>query len=151
MAADFESAKLDTYSGQRKELDRRVLSRYRVSDPELIATDEWFYDLPSYSISDVCSYADLLLASAQVLETQGDTNASEKYLSIARFGKLLRSGDRAWFGKRTQQAYARLAALAAKNSRPEERLLFILSWQIRSVKPRRRDLFSGTADSSPIE
>jgi hypothetical protein len=120
MAAAFESAKLDTYSSQRKELDRRVLIRYRLSDPELIAGDEWFYDLPPYGFSDSYRYAKLVLASAQVLEAQGDTKAAaEKYLAIAHFGKLLGPDFSARF-KQTQQAYTRLAALAANSGRSEE-------------------------------
>ena len=121
MATAFESAKLDTYSSQRKELDRRVLMRYRVGDPELIAGDAWFYGLPSYGVSDAYRYAELVLASAQVLEAQGDTKAaSEKYLAIVHFGKLLGPDVCARFCKHTQQAYTRLAALAAKSSRPGE-------------------------------
>jgi hypothetical protein len=120
MAAAFESARLDTYSSQRKELDRRVLSRYHVGDPELIAGDA-FYGLPFYGVSDAYRYAELVLASAQVLEAQGDTKAaSEKYMAIAHFGKLLSPEVSAWFCERTQQAYTRLAALAAKSRRPEE-------------------------------
>ncbi len=121
MAAAFESARLDTYSTQRKELDRRVLIRYHVGDPELTAGDAWFYGLPSYGVSDAYRYVELVLASAQVLEAQGDTKAaSEKYLAIAHFGKLLGPDVSAWFCKHTQQAYTRLAALAAKSSRPAE-------------------------------
>jgi len=121
MAAAFESAKLDTYSSQRKALDRRVLIRYHIGDPELIADDAWVYGLPSYGVSDAYRYAELVLRSAQVHEAQGDTKAaSEKYLAIARFGKLLSPYVNAWFCKRTQQAYTRLAALAAKSRRPEE-------------------------------
>jgi hypothetical protein len=120
MAAAFESARLDTYSSQRKELDRRVLSRYHVGDPELIAGDAWFYGLPSYGFSDSYRYAELVLATAQVHEAQGDTKAaSEKYLAIAHFGKLLGPDFSARF-KQTQQAYTRLSALAAKSSRPAE-------------------------------
>jgi hypothetical protein len=120
MAAAFESAKLDTYSGQRKELDRRVLSRYHAGDPELIAGDVWFYGLPSYGFSDSYRYAKLVLVTAQVLETQGDTSAAaEKYLAIAHFGKLLGPDFSARF-MQTQQAYTRLAALTAKSSRPAE-------------------------------
>jgi hypothetical protein len=121
MAAAFASAKLDTYSSQRKALDRRVLIRYHVGDPELIAADEWFYRRPFFSLWDANSYAELVLASAQVHEAQGDTKAaSEKYLAIAHFGKLLSPYVSAWFCERTQQAYTRLAALAAKSRRPEE-------------------------------
>jgi hypothetical protein len=121
MAAAFESAKLDIYSRQRKALDRRVLIRYHVGDPELIADDAWFYGLPSYGVSDAYLYADLVLASAQVLEAQGDTKAaSDKYLAIAHFGKLLSPDVSALFFEQTQKAYTRLAALAAKSSRPGE-------------------------------
>jgi hypothetical protein len=99
MAAAFESEKLDTYSAQRKELDRRVSIRYHVGDPELIAGDAWwFYGLPSYSVGDAYLYAELVLASAQVLEAQGNTKAaSEKYLAIAHFGRLLGPDVNAWF------------------------------------------------------
>lgn len=121
MAAAFKSAKLDTYSSQRKALDRRVLIRYHVGDPALIAEDAWFHGLPSYGVWDAYRYAELVLESAQVLEAQGDPKAaSEKYLAVARFGKLLSPGVCALFCERTQQAYTRLAALAAKSSRPEE-------------------------------
>ncbi len=121
MAAAFESARLDTYSSQRKELDRRVLSRYHVGDPALIADDAWFYGLPSYGVSDASRYAELVLASAQVLEVRGETKAAaEKYLAIAHFGDLLSRDVRLFFCQQTQRAYTRLAALAAKSSRPEE-------------------------------
>lgn len=87
MAAAFESAKLDTYSSQRKALRRRVLKRYHVGDPELIVDDHWAYDLPSYSVADSLRYAEMVLASAQALEAQGDTRAAaKKYLGIPRFG-----------------------------------------------------------------
>jgi hypothetical protein len=65
MAAAFESARLDTYSSHRKELDRRVLGRYHVGDPELIAGDAWFYGLPSYGFSDSYRYAELVLATTK--------------------------------------------------------------------------------------
>jgi hypothetical protein len=136
MAAAFESARLDTYSSQRKELDRRVLIRYHVGDAELIAGDPWFYGLPSYGVSDAYRYAELVLASAQVLEAQGGTKAaSEKYVAIAHFGKVLGPDVSARFCKLTQQAYTRLAALAAKSSRPEEAAFYaFLADQERETK-----------------
>lgn len=121
MAAAFKSAKLDTYSSQRKALDRQVFIRYRVADPALIADYAWFYDVPSYSVTDACKYAELLLASAQVLEAGGDTKgASEKYMAIAHFGTLLSPDVIGWFTVQTKRAYTGLAALAVKSSRPEE-------------------------------
>ena len=149
MAAAFESARLETYSGQRKELDRRVLIRYPVGNPELVANDAWFYGRPSYSVSDAHRYAELVLASAQGLEAQGDTEAaSEKYLAIAHFGKLLGPGVSVWFCKQTQQAYTRLAALAAKSSRPAEAAFYaFLAGQERQteaqVSSSRYARFSG--------
>src|SRR6266404_2593157 len=120
MAAAFKSAKLDTYCSQRKELDRQVFLRYHVWDPELIVGEGWFYGLPSYGFSDSYRYAVLLLATAQVNEAKGDTKAaSEKYLAIVHFGKLLGPDFSARF-MQTQQAYTRLAALTAKSSRPAE-------------------------------
>jgi len=145
MAAAFESARLDTYSSQCKELDRRVLIRYHVGDPELIAGDAWFYGLPSYGVSDAYRYAELVLASAQVLEAQGDTKAaSEKYLAIVHFGKLLGPDVCAWFCKHTQQAYTRLAALAAKSSRPGEAAFIRLS----SLRPGRLAIALGVSSSA---
>ncbi|HET7108634.1 MAG TPA: hypothetical protein VFI38_17605 [Candidatus Acidoferrum sp.] len=127
MAAAFESENLDTYSAQRKELDRRVFVRYHIGDPELIAGDAWFYSLPSYSVGDACLYGGLVLASAQDLEAKGNGKAAaEKYLAVAHFGRLLGPEGNAWFSKRTQQAYTRLAALAAKSSRPEEAVFYAL-------------------------
>jgi hypothetical protein len=121
MAAAFKSAKLDSYSTQRKALDRRVLNRYHVADPTLIVNEAFFCTLPSYHVWDAHRYAELLLASAQVLEAQGDTKAaSEKYLAIAHFGNLLSPSVSRFYYEQTQQAYARLAALAAKSSRPQE-------------------------------
>jgi hypothetical protein len=136
MAAAFESAKLDTYSTQRKALHRRVLNRYHVGDPELIADDYWFYGVPSYGVADSIRCAELVLASAQVLEARGDTKAaSKKYLAIAHFGKLLNPYASAWFCERTEQAYTRLAALAAKSSRPEEAAFYaFLADQERETK-----------------
>jgi hypothetical protein len=98
MAAAFKSAKLDIYSSQRKGLDRRVLIRYHVGDPALIAEDAWFYGLPSFGVSDASRYAELVLASAQVLEVRGETKAAaEKYLAIAHFGDLLSRDVRLFF------------------------------------------------------
>jgi hypothetical protein len=135
MAAAFQSPKLDIYSSQRKALHRRVLNRYHVSDPELIADDYWFYGLPSSGVANSFRYAELLLASAQVAETQGDDKAaSDKYLSIAHFGKLL-TPSTSMFCERTEQAYTRLAALAAKSSRPEEAAFYaFLADQERETK-----------------
>jgi hypothetical protein len=125
MAAAFKSAKLDTYSSQRKELDRRVLLRYHVGDLALLADNTWFYGLPSYGVWDAARYAELILASAQVLEARGDTKAaSEKYLAIAHFGQLLSPNVNARFYEPAEQAYTRLAALAAKSSRPEEAVFY---------------------------
>jgi hypothetical protein len=121
MAAAFKSAKLDAYSTQRKALDRRVLNRYHVADPTLIVNEAFFCTLPSYGVWDAHRYAELLLASARVLEAQGDAKAaSEKYLAIAHFGNLLSPSVSRSYYEQTQQAYTRLAALAAKSSRPEE-------------------------------
>jgi hypothetical protein len=122
MSAAFKSAKLDTYSSQRKALDRRVLNRYHVADPTLIVNEAFFCTLPSHhGVWDAHRYAELLLASAQVLEAQGDTTAaSEKYLAIAHFGNMWSPSVSRFYYEQTQQAYTRLAALAAKSSRPEE-------------------------------
>jgi hypothetical protein len=66
-------------------------------------------------------YAEIVLASAQALEAQGDTRAAaKKYLGIPRFGMLLNPYANARFYERTQQAYTHLAALAGKSGRPEE-------------------------------
>ena len=113
----------------------------------MIANDAWVYGLPSYGFSDSYCYAKLLLASAQVQEAQGDTKAaSEKYLAIAHFGKLLGPDFSARF-MQTQQAYTRLAALAAKSSRPAEAAFyeFLAGQERQTVAPSssRYDRFIG--------
>ena len=49
MEAAFRSAKLDTYSSQLKELNRRVLLRYRIDDPFQALDDHYWYGVPSYA------------------------------------------------------------------------------------------------------
>ena len=143
MAAAFQSSKLDTYFARVKALDRRVLLRYHAEDPSLAETDARFYGLPSYGVSDAYNYAELLLASAQVLETQGDRQAaSEKYLSIVHFGQLLGPEvSSSFYSEETQKAYTRLAAIAAKSSRNAEAAFYTVLAD-RERQAADRDSFS---------
>jgi hypothetical protein len=113
MARAFRSSKLDTYSRRRKELDRRVLVRYRIDDPfEALGDDSW-NGLPSYGASDSSRYAKLLIDSGGSLEARGDRQgAQEKYWAVARFGQMLGPRDGFFVSRDSKEAYQRLESLS---------------------------------------
>jgi hypothetical protein len=113
MDAAFQSPKLDNYLDRKKQLDYRVLSRYRLDDPFQAASGEDWYGFPNYGVWDCSLYAQSLLASGKSLESRGDRKAAfEKYWAVARFGQMM--GDGAGFTfvmrKDMKEAYARLGA-----------------------------------------
>ena len=115
MDAAFQSPRLDTYLDRQKQLDHRVLSRYRVDDPFQVVSDENWYGLPSYGVWYCSRYAESLLESGKSLESRGDRKAAlEKYWEVARFGQMM--GDGAGFTfvmrKDMKEAYTRLGALS---------------------------------------
>jgi hypothetical protein len=121
MAAAFQSQKLDTYSTQLMELNRRVLLRYRIHDPfQALKNDPWS-GLPTYTATDCSGYAKLLLDGAQMLEAKGDVNgASKSYFAVVQFGQIIGPGRRGWFFRgNLQSAYQRLEAQYARTGRKD--------------------------------
>jgi hypothetical protein len=120
MSAVFRSQKLETYSTQRKELDRRVLVRLGISDPFQAVNDRW-YRLPSYGISDSRRYAKLMIESGDSLEARGDhKGAAVKYLLVASFGQLLTPTDSFFLRREIKEAYKRLGALSERDGNKAE-------------------------------
>jgi hypothetical protein len=129
MAAAFASPKFDDYLERLKELDQRVVSRYRFNDPyELLSGEE--ADLSTYAFFDSQRFAESLLQSGQNLEARGDRRgAAEKYWAVARFGLVIDSQGHTDFehhmGLSLQAgAYKQLQALSQKEGSPDEAALF---------------------------
>jgi hypothetical protein len=115
MDAAFQSPKLDTYSDRQRQLDHRVLSRYRLEDPFQAASGEDWYGFPPYGILDCSLYAQSLLESGKSDESRGDRKAAfEKYWAVARFGQMMSmDGELTFFmSEYVKKAYARLGALS---------------------------------------
>jgi hypothetical protein len=115
MDAAFQSPKLESYLDRQKQLDHRVLSRYRIDDPFQAASGEDWYGFPNYGVWDCALYAQSLLESGKSLESRGDRKAAfEKYWSAARFGQMMGDGDGFTFVMRKdmKEAYTRLGALS---------------------------------------
>jgi hypothetical protein len=115
MGAAFQSPRLDNYLDRQKQLDHRVLSRYRLDDPFQAVSGEDWYGFPNYGVRECSLYAQSLLESGKSLESRGDRKAAfEKYWAVARFGQMM--GDGAGFTfvmrKDMKEAYARLGALS---------------------------------------
>lgn len=125
MAAAFASFKLDDYLDRSRELDRRVMARYRLNDPyELLSAEN--YDLPSYAYSDSQRFAKSLLQSGRELESRGDRQgAREKYWAVARFGQAVDTPEHREMGTALQaMAYKELEALSEKEGNSREAALF---------------------------
>jgi hypothetical protein len=121
MEAAFRSGKLDTYSSQLKELDRRVLLRYRIDNPFQALDRHYWYGVPSYAVWDSYRYAKSLIESADTLEAQGDPKpAREIYLSVARFGQLSGPDGGFFIGREAKEACKRLATLSEKDGNKTE-------------------------------
>jgi len=129
MAAAFASPKFDDYLDRLKELDQRVVSRYRFNDPyELLSGEE--ADLPTYAFFDSQRFAESLLQSGQEAEARGDRRgAAKKYWAVARFGLVIDSQGHTDFEHRMGSslqagAYKQLQALSQKEGSPDEAALF---------------------------
>ncbi len=125
MTAAFASPKLDGYLGRLRELDRRVVSRYRFNDPyELLSGEE--AGLPTYAFGDSQRFAKFLLQSGEEMEARGDREgAREKFWAVGRFGQVMDSqGQTAyerWAGTTLQaMAYKQLQALSEKEGNASE-------------------------------
>jgi hypothetical protein len=116
MAAAFRSSRLDTYSNRLKELDRRVLLRYRIDDPFEALLDNPWYGLPSYGAWDSSRYAELLIESGGSLEARGDRQgATEKYWAVARFHQMLGPDGGFFVSRESKEAYKRLGTLSERD------------------------------------
>ncbi|MHB8610677.1 MAG: hypothetical protein ACYDCG_20500 [Candidatus Acidiferrales bacterium] len=150
MAAAFQSPKLDTYFSRQRELDRRVLLRYRLRDPFQAISDgvSFGYGLPSYGIGDSDEYAKSLLESGQALEFHGDRkSAFEKYWTVARFGQMMGSATSEIFVQRyLQEAYQRLGGLSEAEGNHAE-AAFYSSLKDRADQAVQRDLAALRANS----
>jgi hypothetical protein len=129
MAAAFAAPKFDDYLDRLKELDQRVVSRYRFNDPyELLSGEE--AELPTYAFFDSQQFAESLLQSGQEAEARGDrSGAAAKYWAVARFGLVIDSQGHTDFEHRMGSslqagAYKRLQALSQKEGSADEAALF---------------------------
>jgi hypothetical protein len=152
MGTAFQSPKLDSYRDRQKQLDHRVLARYRLDDPFLAPSDKNWYGFPSYGAWYCSLYAESLFKSAQSLESQGDRKAAfEKYRAVARFGHMMSAdGEFSFFlRKDMDEAYARLGALSQmEGNKPEAAFYASLADQFdRAAQKERtfmRNRFNGS-------
>ena len=144
MGAAFQSPKLDGYRDRLKQLDHRVLARYRLDNPYLAASDENLGGFPSYELWDCSLYAESLLRSGQSLESRGDRKAAfEKYWAVARFGHMMSSDSEFTFflRKDMDEAYARLGALSQlEGNKPEAAFYASLADQFDKGADKERTL-----------
>lgn len=128
LARAFASPKFDDYLDRLRDLDRRVVRRYRFNDPFLVI---WWEDdtLPSSSV-DISMYAQFVRETGQTLEAKGDgRGAAELYWSVARFGQVIDSQGHEDFEKRLglglqAGAYEQLQRLSEKGGNVNEAALF---------------------------
>ena len=154
MSAAFQSPKLDTYLDRQKQLDHRVLSRYRLDDPFQATSGEDWYGFPSYGVWYCSLYAESLLESGKTLESRGDRKLSlEKYWEVARFGQMMiDNGGYMFFIRRDmKQAYARLAALSQmEGNKPEAAFYASLADQLHKADENERILMRNRFKGSDV-
>jgi len=129
MAAAFASPGFDDYLDRLKELDRRVVSRYRLNNPyEVLFAEE--NGLPAYADSDSQRFAKSLLVSGEKLEARGDIKgAAEQYWTVAHFGQVMDSqgdtrGERGLGTSLQAMAYRQLQTLSERAGHGAEATLF---------------------------
>jgi hypothetical protein len=154
MDAAFQSPKLNTYVVPQKQLDHRVLTRYRLDDPFQAASDENWYAFPSYD-SWYCSlYAQSLLESGKSLESRGDRKtAFEKYFLVARFGQMMSiDGEYIFFmRKEMKEAYGRLGALSQTEGNSEAASFYTsLADQLDKSEENERKLMHSRFEGSDV-
>jgi hypothetical protein len=154
MAAAFQSPRLDTYLDRQKQLNHRVISRYRLDDPFQAASDENWYGFPSYGIWYCHLYAESLLESGHALESQGDRKAAfEKYSEVARFGQMMSvDGELTFFmNKPLKEAYSRLGALSQSEENKAAGAFYAsLADQVGKTADRERTLLRNRDSGSEV-
>jgi hypothetical protein len=127
MASAFQAEKFDDYFSKRIELDRHVAQRYPWLNPLTILGDQRLY-WSGYGAGYILAYSKLLVEEGDKLEAAGKDNLAEQnYLSVVRFGQLLRNQERNWHDRETflaaeiqAKAFEGLKSLAdKKNNRTE--------------------------------
>ncbi len=120
IAAAFHSQKLETYTAQRKALDRRVILRYHITDPFQARVYDW-EGFPSYGIGDSASYARLLIDSAKSQEVRGDRKgATATYSTVARYGQVLGLDSSFFLNREIKEAYKHLETQSEINGEKAE-------------------------------
>jgi hypothetical protein len=118
MAVAFQSPQFDDYSGRCKELDRRVLLRYRFDVPDPTCRSMW-------GNGNAVQYAKSLLQAGDLLEARGNRKgAFEKYRAVARFGQVIGSAGGHGLNQEFKEAYARLAAFSEREGNHEQAQLY---------------------------
>ncbi|HEY2546903.1 MAG TPA: hypothetical protein VGI46_12620 [Candidatus Acidoferrum sp.] len=140
MASAFQSRELDDYLDRFKDLDRRVLLRYRIDDPFQVGGEDWdWYGLPSYGVADSDSYAKLLIESGESLEARGDYKAAaEKYSSVARYSQMLGLVPSLFLRREIKQTYKHLEMLSERSGNKTDAAFYsALSEQIDLAAERQ--------------
>jgi hypothetical protein len=154
MDAAFQSPKLDGYRDRQRQLNHRVLARYRFDDPFLAASDEDWYGFPSYGVWYSALYAKSLLESGRAFESRGDRKAAfEKYSTMARFGQMMGSdGELTFFmGKDMKQAYSRLGALSQMDGNNAAAAFYeSLADQVDKITQQERMLLRSRSNGSEV-
>ncbi|HEV2349477.1 MAG TPA: hypothetical protein VG028_06475 [Terriglobia bacterium] len=138
MAAVSQSQKLDEYSHLQKELDRRVVLRFGLQDPEMVMSGEEQYGLPTYGTWDSFRYAKFLVEEGEKLESQGDhVGASGKYWSVVRLGQMMGPDSLFIMSPSIQDAYKRLGGLAEQEGKNDQaRLLGYLAGKLHDAREK---------------
>jgi hypothetical protein len=127
MAAVFASSRLDDYSEQVNAIDRAVVQRYKLEDPEVADEARWTW-LPTYAVGNTAEYANTLIASGDDLEAHGDEQgARQKYLLVANFVPQMKlSPNRSGFVARPlETAYQRLASLSREQGDASQARMYV--------------------------
>jgi len=129
MAAAFASSRFDDYASRLRELDRKVVLRYRFDDPwALLSGNDWGIPVDAFRGSQ--EFAQSIFQEGQKLEGHGDPKgAVEKYWAVARFGQMMERqahGDLAQLTSTTLQAmaYRQLQVISEKEGDPNAAELF---------------------------
>lgn len=126
MADVFASPKLDDYSDRVNALDRAVVQRYKLDDPEIADEAQWTW-LPTYAVGNTAEYADALIASGDNLETRRDEQgARQKYLAVVNFLPQinLSPNRRGFVAHQLETAYQRLASLSREHGDESQALMY---------------------------
>jgi hypothetical protein len=119
MGTAFQSQKFDNYCSQFKALEHRVLLRYSFDDAGRLRCPGMG---PGFATAE---YAASVLEAGEALEARDDRKAArEKYLAIARFGRMSGLGRGSFMNEVVQSAYKHLEALSEKEGHHDQAELY---------------------------